>query len=97
MHWRLEKNYALLNRPMAFFTNGIDDYKKTRGFLVDNILNYMPGHKIDNLKDFYKFIDDFDEGIDKYKKARSKICKLGNQYADDNNSKRVIEIFLKEE
>lgn len=90
-------DYALLDRPMAFFTNAIEDYKKTRGFLVDNILEYMPGHKIDNLKDFYKFIDDFDKGIDKYKKERSKICEFGNEYKDDKNCERVIKMFLKEE
>lgn len=90
-------DYSLLDRPMAFFTNGIEDYKKTRGFLVDNILDYMPGHKIDNLKDFYKFLDDFDKGIDKYKKVRAKICKFGNQYKDNKNCERIIEMFLKEE
>lgn len=90
-------DYSLLDRPMGFFTNGIDDYKKTRGFLVDNILEYMPGHKIDNLKDFYKFIDDFDKGIDKYKEERENICKLGNEYKDNKNSERVIKMFLKEE
>jgi len=74
------------------------DYKLEIANIIEKaILKQNSEIKIDNLKDFYKFIDDFDEGIDKYKKARSKICKLGNQYADDNNSKRVIEIFLKEE
>lgn len=90
-------DYALLNRPMAFFTNGIEEYKKTRGFLVDNILDYMPGHKIENIKDFYKFLDDFDNGVDKYKKQREKINKIGNEHTDSKSCERVINAFLKEE
>lgn len=90
-------DYSLLDKPMAFFTNGIEDYKKNRGFLVEDILDYMPGHKIGNLKDFYKFLDDFDKGIDKYKKERAKICKIGNEYNDNKNCKRIIEKFFKED
>ena len=34
-----------------------EEYKKKKGFVFDNIEDYMAGEKIKNIEDLYKFIE----------------------------------------
>lgn len=85
-------DYLLLDRPIAFTLEDMDQYKNNRGFVMDNPLDFMPGEKIYSKKDFYKFIDNIANGIDKFKKERNRVNDLVNYYKDGNNCKRTLEI-----
>lgn len=90
-------DYLLLNKPIGFLIADIDDYKKNRGFIVNNPEDYMPGEKIRNLEELYMFFNDILNNRDKYKEARKHILDFTNKYKNGNSRKRLLKIVLKEE
>ncbi len=84
-------HYLYLDKPQAYVVPDIEEYKRKRGFLFDNPEEYMAGWIIKNKDQFYDFIDDFSNNIDRYAEKRKKIKKLVHTYDDYNNCKRVIE------
>lgn len=88
-------DYILLDRPIGFFVNDYESYKKNRGFLIENLFDYMPGPKMVTLKEFIKFINDLSNGKDGYKKERKRIRAFANKYCDDKSSERIANKFLK--
>lgn len=87
-------DYLLLNKPIAFTVDDIEDYSKNLGFLVDNILDFMPGQKITIINDLFNFVNNLNQNIDEYSKERIKINDIFNLYKDGNSSKRILQ-FLK--
>ena len=86
-------DYALLDRPMGFAISDLDNYKKNRGFLVDNIEDYFCGDKIRNLLELKKYIENVSNNIDLYKDERKKIMLNTNKYCDNNSSQRLVDYF----
>ena len=84
-------DYLLLDRPIGFTVEDIDAYAENRGFVFEDPLNYMPGPKITDKEEFYRFIDDCLEGKDCYHEERDKINEIANYYKDNNNCKRILE------
>ena len=82
--------FMLLNRPIGYVVSDMQMY--TRGFAVNNPLDYMPGNKIRHLDDMLIYIKDVAESIDRYKAERTKLIKQlfqGNAY--ENGAKKLIE------
>lgn len=86
-------DYLLLNRPIGFELRDMEIYNKGIGFIFDNPLDYMPGHKIKNLDDFKLFINDVVSNNDIFLDERTKLLKLNHLNCDNNSSKRVVEYF----
>lgn len=86
-------DYLLLNKPIAFELGDYNEYKNGRGFIVDNPLDYMPGEKIKNEKDFIKFINNIINDIDIFNKERNNLKDKMHKYCDGNSSKRILEYF----
>lgn len=85
-------DYLLLDRPIAFTEDDLEDYSDARGFAVDDPQGYKPGYRIRNLDDFYEFIDCLSANIDFYKEDRKRVNELVNEYRDGNFSQRVLEL-----
>ena len=85
-------DYMLIDKPIGYFINDLEDYKKTRGFLVDNINDYLVGEKMTTKEDFYNFINQVSNNDDKYKQQRRKFNSKMNKYKD-NNCKRILDCF----
>ncbi len=83
--------YLLLNRPVAFFVNSIQEYK--RGYIMDNPDDYMPGDKISNFEQLILFVINFSNGVDKYALERQRVNELINKYKDNNNCERLVDYF----
>lgn len=88
-------DYMLLNRPIGFAIEDIEEYQNKRGFVFDNPKEYMPGAEIKNLYDIEKFISDIFNGIDEYKEQRAKVNDLVNYYKDGDSCERIAKRFLK--
>ena len=84
-------DYMLLNRPIGYIIDDIDNYK--RGFAFENYMEMMPGKKIKTLDDLKDFIIDVANGKDEYKDERNKVRKFTNDYAGNENCKRLVEYF----
>lgn len=85
-------DYLVLNRPICYVLDDFEDYKKTRGFVFDNPLEFMPGHKAYSQEDIYSFISDVSAEIDIYDEERKAVNKRVNKYCDGRNCERVLKI-----
>lgn len=83
-------DYLLLNRPIAFTVDDIKEYNNNLGFLVDNVVNYMPGNIISNLDDLIEFIKNISVSKDEYEKDRLILRDKFNKYKDNKSSERII-------
>lgn len=86
-------DYILLDRPIGFLLEDIEDYLKGRGFLFDNYMDFMPGEKIYTYEDLITFINHVGEGVDDYKEERKKVRDYTNKYQDGNNCKRLLKFL----
>ncbi|HLR41688.1 MAG TPA: CDP-glycerol glycerophosphotransferase family protein [Pseudogracilibacillus sp.] len=86
-------DYLLLNKPIGFIIDDIDTYAKERGFVFDKPQDYMPGPKIINTKEFYKFLKNVVDNNDNYELERNKINNLANYYTDGKNSERLLKMI----
>lgn len=66
-------DYLLLNKPIGFILDDFELYKKTRGFVFENPLEYMPGHHIYTCEQLKEFLKDVVEENDIYKDYRSRV------------------------
>lgn len=83
-------DFLLLNRPIAFTEDDIDDYQNTRGFSVQNINDYRAGFRIKTKNDFLQFLDDLSHDKDSYAQERDRANKLLNDYRDNKSCERVL-------
>lgn len=86
-------DYLLQNKPIGFELGDIANYSSGRGFLVDQPLDYMPGKKIREANDFFKFIEQVATGQDEHVVERAKLCTKMNHYNDNNSAKRIIKFL----
>ena len=82
-------DYLLLDRPIAFTEDDMDDY--TRGFVFDNPKSYQPGFRIKTKEDFLAFAESLVNGDDDYKSERKRVMALANDYHDGKFCKRALE------
>ncbi len=85
-------DYMLLNRPLGFAIDDIEEYGNKRGFVVDDPDYFMAGEKIKTKEDFYLFIKNISDGIDLYKKQRNEVNEITHTYLDGKNCRRALEI-----
>ena len=80
-------DYLVLNKPIAFALDDFDMYKKLRGFVFDNPLEFMPGHHVYNFEDLVLFLSDIADNKDPYINKRDVIKRLAikesNHYCFD--------------
>lgn len=73
-------DYVVLDRPIGFTLDDYDDYRKERGFSIENPIRYMAGNHIYNIKDFYDYINGICQGKDNFAKERKIANKKMNKY-----------------
>ncbi len=83
-------DYLLVNKPIGFIIDDIDNYDLKRGFVIDEPVGMMPGEKIRNLEELDKFFENLSNNVDKFIEDRKVINNLVNYYKDDNNCKRLL-------
>ena len=88
-------DFAILKRPMIFFTFDLDDYKNNlRDFYFD-MVEEVPGPICKTTEEVIGFIKNFNvndydkEYGEKYRRFNEKF----NQFDDGNSSKKVIELI----
>lgn len=86
-------DFLLVDRPMAFTLDDVEQYTSSRGFVFDNILDWIPGEEIWNEGDFFAFIEEISEGKDVLCNKRSAIKKEIHTFFDDGCCERVVKIL----
>ena len=87
-------DYLLLNRPIGFAIDDIDEYSKSRGFALDPPEKYMPGKKIRNYQDLIDFLSDVETGRDEYQADREQVNEQVNYYKDGDSSERCYRLIV---
>ena len=84
-------DYLLLDRPIAFTIDDIEEYEKGRGFVFEPIRDWLPGAEVRSFGDFLKFVEEIAEGIDSTAEKRRAISDKMHSFHDDQSCRRLIE------
>ena len=66
-------DYLYLDRPIGYTLDDFEEYGRSRGFPMDNPLDYMPGHHIYTYDNLLKFIVDVVDMNDDYASERERV------------------------
>jgi len=84
-------DYLIVDKPIGFAYDDMEEYKQKRGFAFDDVRNLMPGVHIHDVNDFLKFLDNPNCNDVYYSKERKRIRKLVSRWNDNKNSKRIAD------
>lgn len=66
-------DYLLLDKPIGFVIDDLDEYRRKRGFLLEPVTDWMPGHKIETSRQLIHFINDLGSQRDTYQAERDRL------------------------
>ena len=84
-------DYVLLNKPMGFIVDDMEDYAHSRGFIFDDILEWLPGKCIFDRDDFENFIEQIICNEDGERDKRQKLCAVLHKNSDAKSCQRIVE------
>jgi len=89
-------DYLLLDQPIAIVSGDIDVFRDHRGYVFDNLEDYLPGPVITTREGFLDYLENFDDINAQYEEKRLSLKKDMHTYDDAHSSERVChEIFDK--
>ncbi|MEU4846084.1 bifunctional glycosyltransferase/CDP-glycerol:glycerophosphate glycerophosphotransferase [Streptomyces gilvosporeus] len=87
-------DYALLDRPLVFFTYDYDEYvHEGRGTYFD-LLEHAPGPVVRSEDDFYETLKSFDTQALEYAEARRKFVAEFGEYDRGDAAKSIVDQFF---
>ena len=84
-------DYLMLDRPLGFTIDDIDEYEKGRGFVFDPIRDWLPGAEIDSFDALCTFISEISRGEDSSGEKRKRLRAKLHDFSDDNSCRRLLE------
>lgn len=87
-------DYMLLDRPMAFTLDDVEEYGQSRGFVFENIRDWLPGMELYSFGDLCVFIRDMSEDVDTLKEKRHRLLKKMHCYTDGANCERIVDRLI---
>jgi len=76
-------DYDILNKPIGFVMNDIEEYRNDRGLMFDDLEKQLPGSILSNTNQLFDFISNLDNAV--YKDTNT-----FNKYKDKNASARLL-------
>lgn len=84
-------DYMLLDRPIAFTLDDVENYGQSRGFVFKHIREWLPGMELLSFEDMCKFVIEVGTGNDSTKEKRRDLIRKMHKYQDDRNCMRILE------
>lgn len=84
-------DFMLLDRPIAFTLDDVDMYEKSRGFVFENIREWLPGEEIFTFDELCAFVEETADGSDRTAEKRRRLRDRMHRYHDDQNCRRIAE------
>ncbi len=84
-------DYLALDRPMAFMLEDVKAYEESRGFVFDNVREWLPGQELYSFEEVCTFVSTLATGTDPAARKREKLRKLMNAFCDGDNCRRITE------
>lgn len=82
-------DYMLLDRPMAFTLDDVAEYEQSRGFVFENIREWLPGMEVFSFDDFCRFVREVGNDIDSTMEKRGMLAARMHRYHDDCSCRRI--------
>lgn len=86
-------DYMLLDRPIAFMLEDVEEYEQSRGFVFENIREWLPGKEILVFEDVCNFVEEIAVNCDMTADKRRNLRKKMHKYCDDQNCRRIFSAF----
>jgi CDP-glycerol glycerophosphotransferase (TagB/SpsB family) len=86
-------DFLLLDRPVIFAANGLEEYKEKWGLMVDDYDFWTPGPKVSTFQEFLAALEDAFACPQRYSKTRRMINSLLNYHQDENSCAKTIEMI----
>lgn len=90
-------DYLLLNRPIGFVVDDLEEYQRERGFVLEDVEAYMPGEKIYGYWDLKRFLEHQYQKQDGYQRNREALNERINPVRKDFCKDLLSKIGLKKE
>lgn len=69
-------DYLLLDRPIGFVVDDLEQYRRHRGFLLEPVEHWMPGEHMRSVNDLENFAKDIASGRDSYRTRREELTEM---------------------
>ena len=86
-------DYMLLDKPIGFTLDDVEKYEESRGFVFENIQEWLPGKEIFSFEDMKRFIEDVASGKDPSSGKRRIIKEKMHKFQDGGSCRRVLHAF----
>lgn len=83
-------DYMLLDRPIAFMLEDVEEYENSRGFVFDNIRDWLPGKEIFNFDEVCDFVKEVAGGEDITAQKRRVLKEKMHGFNDDRSCRRIL-------
>ena len=86
-------DYMLLNKPIIYTLDDYEDYKNSRGFVIENPIEYFQGYTVKTENEFYEAIKDVIKDNDQFKTGRNELMSEMHTYTDGEACERILKYF----
>lgn len=83
-------DFLLLDRPVGFTLDDLQEYENSRGFVFNPIKDYLPGKEIYNFDQFIDFIKEVSQGLDSSRTRRHMLLSIFHKFNDGQNCERIL-------
>ncbi|MDQ0243679.1 CDP-glycerol glycerophosphotransferase (TagB/SpsB family) [Bacillus fengqiuensis] len=85
-------DYLLLNRPIIFASPDIEEYRTSRGLVLEPYSEWTPGSKVNSYNNLIKEIE-INFKNDPYQVERNRLLSIFHHYNDGNAVQRVVDFI----
>ena len=82
-------DFLLMDRPIGFTLDDLEEYRESRGFVLNPIEDWIPGEKITCFEEFISFITSVCNGEDRSSETRRRIASKLHDFSDDKSCERI--------
>jgi len=82
-------DYLLLDKPLIFIQNDLEEYRRSRGILLEPYESWTPGYKVSTCTEFIKALNEYSNDERLYSKERKQLKDLVFEVSDPSNCMRV--------
>lgn len=86
-------DYLLLDKPIGFVLEDYEEYSKSRGFVFENPLDYMPGNKIYDQGDMWIFLNNVAKSEDVFLEDRKRVALETHCLKKESYCREILQFF----